>query len=111
VDWGKHLRRIIAHPLQGDDALFTHGTGNPALSVKGRFAAPGATLPGGIESGFTSTVPRFVAMSADVPAIAEDDTLQVLPLIDGAIGTVNYRIVAIEPDELGGYTVLQLEKA
>ena len=109
MDWASHLRRIIAHPSQGDDATFTHGTAQ-ASSVKGRFAAPYIALPAGIDSGFSSNEPRFAAMTGDVPAVEEGDALTLLPIIDGTTGTVNYTIVGIEKDELGGYSVLQLRK-
>jgi hypothetical protein len=109
VDWSLHLRRVIAHPLLGDDATFTHGT-SQASSVKGRFAAPYQLLPNGLDTGFASSEPRFCAMSADIPSAAAGDTLAVLPVIEGVRGTVNYTIVGLEPDAFGGFTVLQLQK-
>lgn len=67
-------------------------------------------LPAGLETGFASNEPRFCAMTADLPSVAEGDSLTLLPVVEGTTGTVNYTIVGMEADVAGGFTVLQLQK-
>ena len=96
------MRRIVAHPLVGDDATFTHGTSQPS-SVKGRFFAPYVeVLVGGFGSGIDATRPHFAAMTADLPSVTQGDLVVVTS------GT--YKIADVQPDDANGITLLQLEK-
>jgi len=100
MDWASHMRRILAR--LGEDATFTHGTSQPS-SVRGMFVASYQALPAGIDMGFASSEPRFAAMTADLPSVAQADTL--------VRGGITYRVVDIQPDDPSGLTVLQLQKS
>lgn len=100
MDWARHLRRVFFH--LGEDASFTHGTA-AAVEVSGIYLAPYAVLPAGLESGFESSVPRFAAMTEDLPSVAQGDVI--------TRGTNDFEIVAVEPNDPGGYTVLQLQES
>lgn len=67
-----------------------------------------------MDAGFASSEPRFAAMTADLPSVAQGDTIVLAALLDGTVqiraaGTHN--IVDIQPDDPAGITVLQLHKA
>lgn len=95
------MRRIVAHPLAGDDATFTHGTGQPS-SVKGRFFQPYIEVLPGFGGGIDASKPHFAAMSADLPSVAQGDVLVL------SFGT--YQVQDVQPDDPSGITLLQLGK-
>lgn len=96
------MRRIVAHPLAGDDATFTHGTGQPS-SLKGRFFSPYIELLPGIGGGgIDVSKPRFAAMAADVPSVVQGDVVVL------TFGT--YNVVDVQPDDPSGITLLELQK-
>lgn len=101
MDWASHMRRIVAHPLVGDDATFTHGTGQPA-SVKGRFFSPYVEVLPGLAGGIDASKPHFAAMTSDLPSVAQGDVV--------ALTSGTYNVVNIQPDDPSGITVLELEK-
>jgi hypothetical protein len=97
VDWATHIRRILDR--LGEDVTWTH-SGSPA-TVRGIYLEPYREITLG-EVGVGGSMPRFVVMTADVPALAVGDTI--------ARGATTWRVSVPEPDALGGFTVLQLEK-
>lgn len=100
MDWAPHMRRILSN--LGEDATFTHGTGQ-ASSVRGLYLSPYAEiLPGGFGSGIDVTKPHFAVMTADVPLVTQGDTI----ICSG--GT--FDVVTPEADAPSGITVLRLEK-
>ena len=100
MDWAAHIGRILSR--LGEDATFTHA-GSSAASVRGMFTAPYERLPSGLDGGFDASLPRFAALTADLPGAAQNDTL--------ARGGVTYTIVDVQHDDPGGFTVLQLRES
>jgi hypothetical protein len=97
MDWKPHIARIIAR--LGEDVTFTHGIGSP-VTVRGLFLNPfqDITLGGTIIAGST---PRLVAMTADLPSVAIDDTI-------GRASAI-YKIKNTDDDDPGGFTIFKLE--
>lgn len=96
MDWAKHIRRILAH--LGEDVT-VNGATSPA--VRGMFLNPYELLTLGGEPGVASANPRLVAITADLPSAPT--------AVVSVRGTHN--IVEVKPDDPGGYTVFELEKA
>lgn len=93
------MRHVIA--TLGEDVVFTHGTGSPA-TIRGVFQNP--YLAGDVGAvGVSGTNPSFAAMTADIGAVANNDTL--------VRGAVTYKVRVVRPDDPSGVTVLELRKS
>jgi hypothetical protein len=97
MDWAAHIRRILVH--LGEDVTVT-GTSGTA-DVRGLFLNSYQTLNFDGAVAIASASPRFVGMTADLPSGAT--------AIITARGT--HGIKNREPDDPGGYTVLELFKS
>lgn len=98
MDWAIHIRRILAR--LGEDVTWTH-LGSPA-TVRGIYVSPYAQVTLGGTVAIAGSDPMFATMSADVPALADGDDL--------LRGATAYKVRAPEPDELGGFVMMKLEK-
>lgn len=89
------MTRILAR--LGEDATFTHGTAQSA--VTGIFTSPYERLSlGALE--VSSELPTFAAMASDLPSVAKGDSL--------TRGTTQYTIEDVRADDPSGITVLEL---
>lgn len=94
MDWAAHIRRIFVHI--GEDITVTGSSGT--ADVRGLFLAPNQRLNLGIDAGINASSPRVVAITSELPAA---------PLtVVTTRGTHNVKDV--QPDDPGGYTVLEL---
>lgn len=100
MDWSVHMGRILS--TLGEDVVFTRGTGTP-VTVRGYFGNPyqaGAVGPVGV----SGTNPVFSALSSAFGATpVKGDTI--------LRSAVTYKVHAVQPDDPGGYTVLELRRS
>ena len=102
MDWGKHMRRILAR--LGEDATYRPFGGGSPSTVRGMYLAPFQNANFGDVALIGTSDPQFSGMSADMPAVARGDTLE-YPAGSGMI----YKVRNVEPNAPSGLAVLQLE--
>ena len=98
MDWAAHLGVVLSS--LGEDVTFTHGTGSPA-TIRGVFQNPyqaGSLGPVGV----TGANPTFAALTSDLAGVAVGDTI--------TRGGIAYKVRVVQPEDPGGFTVLELRK-